>query len=76
MTYRLEISFIGDAPDGEYERAKIIAHPKVEAAIEALAAELKAAGLQHEVTARTIRSTPNRKNSGRKPKLVEPAAAE
>ncbi len=73
MTYRIELLFVGDAPDGELERAKILAHPDVTIAIMDLSAELTKAGLGHEVTARTVRGT-ERKRKATGPALVEDAA--
>jgi len=72
MTYRIELLFVGEAPEDEYERARIIASPRVEEAVAALRSALHEAGLTHELQVRTIRPGKRPGVSGR-PKL---AAAE
>lgn len=76
MAYRIELTFVGDAPEGELERAKILAGANVSGAIEGLSIALSQAGLEHTVRAQTVRSTERSKNSGRKPKLIQTDAAE
>ena len=74
MAYRIEITFSGDAPDEEMDRAKILGSPDVRDAVKALSDHLEAVGLPVKVEARTIRSG-DRKFKNR-PRIVEPAAAE
>lgn len=62
----MEVKFEGEAPTDELARARILANPTVESAMQALSDALLGAGLNHEVTARTIKSTPARSNAGRK----------
>jgi hypothetical protein len=73
MSYRIELLFVGDAPDGELERAKILAKPEVTDAIMALSQVLEGVGFQHLVNARTVRGT-ERKRKATGPALVESAA--
>jgi hypothetical protein len=72
MTYRIELLFVGEAPEDELARARILASPAVSDAVETLSRALQAAGLAHEVVARTVRPGKRPGISGR-PKL---AAAE
>ena len=55
MSSRIEISFVGEAPESELDRAHILAAPDVTASIKALQAALTAAGFKHEATARIVR---------------------
>ena len=72
MTYRIELLFVGEAPEDEMARALIIGCPAVQQAITALSKELTQEGLNHEVMVRTVRPGKRPGVSGR-PKL---AAAE
>lgn len=55
MAYRIELLFVGDAPDDFLARAKILANADVTAAIEGLSAALEAVGFPHKVKAQTVR---------------------
>jgi hypothetical protein len=72
MTYRIELLFVGDAPDGEMERAKILADVDVTAAVRNLSSNLEKAGFAHIVTARSVRAT----SRATKPSLRSVEAAE
>jgi hypothetical protein len=75
MSYRIELLFVGDAPESELARAHILADPTVSQAVKDLSRALEAVGFSHEVTARTVRATP-RKRKAAGPSLVEQDAAE
>lgn len=70
INHRIEISFIGDAPDDELKRAQILASPHVSEAIADLSKALEAVAFTHEVSAKTVRSVPKR------PRAAIRAAAE
>jgi hypothetical protein len=60
MAYRIELMFVGEAPAGELERARIMASADVTAAIDNLSKALEAAGLPHAVNCRTVRESMGR----------------
>ncbi len=72
MSYRIELLFVGDAPVGEMDRARILAAPEVTAAITALSAALADVGLRHEVSARSVRGAERK----RKVRTPDEAAAD
>lgn len=67
LPYRIEILFVGDAPEDELERARILAGGDVAKAILALSQALQDAGMTHLVKAQSVRATPK---GPRKPKLI------
>jgi hypothetical protein len=69
MSYRIELLFVGDAPESELERARILADSGVSAAMAELSERLEQVGFRHEITAKTVRGTP------RRPKATGPALA-
>lgn len=71
MPHRIEITFVGDAPEDELARARILAGSTVTEAVQALSDALLGAGLKHEVTVHTIR-TGNRAGKSGRPRLVAP----
>ena len=58
MTYRIELLFVGEAPEDEMARARVLAAPDVQTALHAFAHALTETGFKHEVKTRTVRSTP------------------
>lgn len=71
MSFRIEITFSGEAPDDELRRAHIIADPDVSQKMGELSTALQNAGFPHETAAKTVRSVPGRK---RKPTEAPSAA--
>ena len=63
-SHRIEITFAGDAPDSELERAKILGSEKVSEAIKELQAILASLGLDVTATAHSVRKMMNK---GRNP---------
>lgn len=76
-SHRIEITFIGAAPDDELERAKILGAVEVVEAIENLKNLLAKLGMDASVTAQTIRAMPRKSRAvhGRMPEH-RPQAAE
>ena len=74
-SYRIEITFAGDAPDSELERAKILGSEKVSEAIKELQAILTSLGLDVIATAHSVRKMPKHQRPGRQkpPAMAEPA---
>ena len=69
MTYRIELLFVGEAPESEMERARIMGAPAVQEKIDLLKHELADQGLETIVEFRTVRPGKRPKASGR-PKLA------
>jgi len=63
MGHRIELLFIGDAPESELERAKALANPAVVKGIEELSSALEAAGCKHEVKCQVVRTMPARRKA-------------
>jgi hypothetical protein len=66
-SHRIEITFVGDAPDSELERAKILGSEKIAVAIDNLKQLLADLGLETAVSAKTIREIPKMPRGSRKP---------
>jgi hypothetical protein len=66
-SFRIEITFVGDAPDSELERAKILGSEKVAEAIDNLKHLLADLGLETSVSAKTVREMPKVARGSRKP---------
>ncbi len=62
MSYRIELTFVGEAPADELERAKIMAAVADE--VGAMSAKLAEAGFANTVVAHTVRAT------DRKPRAI------
>lgn len=61
MAHRIEIMFVGEAPESELERAKILGSSDIVASIEALRALLSASGLADVVViAKSIKEVARR----------------
>ena len=71
-THRIEILFVGDAPDSELERAKILGSKEVGEAIEDLRSVLANLQLDVTVTAHSVRKMAKHWGPSR-PKLQEVA---
>lgn len=72
MSFRIEITFSGEAPDDELRRAHIIADANVTKAMEGLSLALENAGFPHETSAKTVRSVPGRKRKPAEAPSVAP----
>jgi hypothetical protein len=66
-SHRIEITFVGDAPDSELERAKILGSEKVAEAIDNLKQLLADLGLETAVSAKTVREMAKAPRGSRKP---------
>jgi len=72
-THRIEILFVGDAPDSELERAKILGSREVGDAITDLRTVLANLQLEATVTAHSVRKMTYKPRSARKlQEVVEP----
>lgn len=67
---RIEFLFVGEGPDDEMERAKIVGSDQVIAACDALSKALHDAGMAHERTVRAVVVTPKKSAARKAPHAV------